>query len=77
MEKTITTVPLETLAALELREGDRVKGVVKDGVLELKVEESPDGPNEGESFAERWHGVFRNPDYDPTGDPRAERILSK
>ena len=73
-----TSVPAETLKELDLHEGDRFSGEVRDGQVKITVVTSEDAKGSGVGFAERWRGRFKAIlETDLSDDPRAEYLLNR
>ena len=78
MTSVETTIPLpETLKDLDLHEGDRLVGQVRNGKLVLRTVVKVVKKKATEGFGSRWRGQFKEvKETDFSDDPRALRILN-
>jgi len=73
------TIPAQTLASLDLHDGDHLSGHVSQGQVLLVIEsrESRTEERPGVGFADKWYGKFKNPNVVWSNDPRAQAILNR
>lgn len=73
-----TSFPAETLKDLDLHDGDRFSGEVRDGQVTLTVVAAEDTKGSGVGFAQKWRGKFKAIlEADHSDDPRADYLLNR